>query len=342
MQMKSYCPTACRPTPAFRGNKPWGLWAVRQIVLLALLTLALAEPGVRASAGGKEKTVEELRTVLQQGNFVPCAFVKGERVRLYFTNDHQRLMFKAAWKRPRVSSQEFSYTGAMLECDDSPPSVPTGQSDWREVKVLASHEAVAFVRTAAARLAPVEPNHAAHFQLAAGDVLLLRDSTGEVKLVRFEEMPAGTTIDRRMGRHEFASALAGAMEAELRATYPNDIRFVLMLARGGESRVVFLDLAERQSVVLYTPRPSNDPRRIAKLATTTSSLVSFAVVDNGWAFLKNPVSSATRTLNQGLQWTATLFDPRLRESNPPVPPLTNAPGMELAGWEQWLDKHTDT
>jgi phosphatidylserine/phosphatidylglycerophosphate/cardiolipin synthase-like enzyme len=310
--------------------------------LLALLALALVEPGVRASAGDNVKTFADLQIALRQDGLIPRAFVRNEHMRLYFTNDHQQLMFKAAWKRPRVSSQDFSYTGAMLEGDDSPPAVPTGKSDWREVKVLAGGEAERFVRTAAGRLAPVEPNHAAHFQLAVGDVLLLRDSTGQIKLVRFEELPAGMTIDRRLGRHEFASALAKAMEEELRATYPNDTQFVMMLARGRESRVVFLDLETRESVMLYAPRPSNDPRRVAKLATTTSTLASFLIVDNAWAFLKNPVSSATRTLNQGLQWTATLFDPRLRESNSPVPPLTNGPGMPLAQWEQWLDKHTAT
>jgi cardiolipin synthase len=175
-----------------------------------------------------------------------------------------------------------------------------------------------------------------------GDGLLFRDATGQIKLAHFEEMPAGMAVDRRLGRHEFASALAGAIEEDLRATYPSDTRFVLMLARGRQSRMVFLDLAERQSVVLYSPRLSDDPRRSAKLGLTVYTLASFVIVDNAWAFLKNPVSSLTRTLNQGLQWSATLFDPRLRQSDSFIPPPTNAPSMQLDEWEQWLDNHTHT
>jgi phosphatidylserine/phosphatidylglycerophosphate/cardiolipin synthase-like enzyme len=251
-------------------------------------------------------------------------------------------MFNASWEKPRVTSKEFSYSGAVLECDNSPSAVPAGRSDWREVKLLAGSETEGLVRTAAGRLAPIEANHAIYFQYAAGDGLLFRDGTGQIKLAPFAEMPAGMTIDHRLGRHEFASALAGAMEQDLRATYPNDTRFLLLLEHGRQSPMAFLDLAGRQCVVLNAPRLSDDPRASAKLGLTAYSLASFLVVDNAWSFLKNPVSSLTRTLNQGLQWVATVFDPHLREDNSPVPPPANAPGMHLGEWEQWLDKHTNT
>ena len=39
---------------------------------------------------------------------------------------------------------------------------------------------------------------------------------------------------------------------------------------------------------------------------------------------------------------ADLLSPRLRASSSAIPPLTNAPGMDLAAWEQWLDRHTHT
>ena len=53
MQMKTYCPTAWRPTTAFRRGKRARLRAVSQGGLLALLALALAQPDVRAATGSK-------------------------------------------------------------------------------------------------------------------------------------------------------------------------------------------------------------------------------------------------------------------------------------------------
>jgi len=58
-----------------------------------LLALALVGPGVRAAGSDKVQTVEQLRAALRQNSFVPRAFIKGDQVRLYFTNAEQRLMF---------------------------------------------------------------------------------------------------------------------------------------------------------------------------------------------------------------------------------------------------------
>ena len=79
-----------------------------------------------------------------------------------------------------------------------------------------------------------------------------------------------------------------------------------------------------------------------KLGGNLKTLLSFVLVDNVWAFLKNPVSSTTRTVHQGVQWTGTIIEPRLRDKGTTFPELTNAPGMDLIAWERWLDRHTDT
>ncbi len=58
---------------------------------LPMLALLLACPGICAAASGKAQTVEQLRAALGQDRFVPRAFLKGDQVRLYFTNAEQRL-----------------------------------------------------------------------------------------------------------------------------------------------------------------------------------------------------------------------------------------------------------
>jgi phosphatidylserine/phosphatidylglycerophosphate/cardiolipin synthase-like enzyme len=103
-------------------------------------------------------------------------------------------------------------------------------------------------------------------------------------------------------------------------------------------RLVFLDLTPREAVVLYLPRKVDNSREVARFGSRFKNLVSFIVIDNALAFLKNPISSSTRAVNQAVQWPQTVF-PRLTRPKSKIPPLTHAPGMDLAAWEQWLDRH---
>ncbi len=270
-------------------------------------------------------------------NSIPRAFLKDRHLRLYSGGDGEGVLFSTEWRKARVAAQGFSYTGAMLKRDPSPPALPAASSSWREITVVDVAQGDRLLRTVATHLVPAEQGHGVYAQYAFGDVVLFRDTTGTVKLVPFEEKPAGVIIDRRYSRHELASASAGFIEKELRATYPNETAFVLHWHRGARVRMTFLDLEERESIVLFPP--ADDIQRGKPKLAGLRTLSSFVVVDNGWAFLKNPVSSATRTVHQGLQWTATLLDRRLRDKTEAIPPLTQSPGMDLTAWEDWLDRH---
>ncbi len=259
--------------------------------------------------------------------------MKHERIRLYFTNDG--FAFNAKWKKPRVSAQEIHYAIAMVECDTSPPALPAEKSEWRPVRTVAGTECERLLRSATAKLAPTNPAHGIYAQFSMGDRVLYRNAAGEVKFTQFEEKPPEIVIDRRYGRQEITSALVQAVKADLRAAYPNETRFVAM-STFGHPRLLYLDLEKHQAVVLLVPRAGRDPNNPA-LAHNVQTLTSFALMDNGWSFLKNPISSATRTVHQFLQWTATMLQPPLRSYGSTIPPVTNAPGMDLIAWEKWLD-----
>ncbi|MCI0738957.1 MAG: phosphatidylserine/phosphatidylglycerophosphate/cardiolipin synthase family protein [Gemmataceae bacterium] len=307
---------------------------LRLIAVWALLPVA-------GFASGSEelRTEQQFKRAAEWTNVVPRVFVKARKVRIYFTNADEQLMFKAAWKRSRVAAQDLNYRAAELEFDASSPKIPSS-GQWREARVLTRDESERFMRVAAEHLAPARPLHGVYCQYALGDLVLFRSGAGDVKLVRFEEKPENVTIDARLGRHELAEAVAKSIETDVRAAYPGNTSFVLTPTRAIGSRLVLIDFAAREAVALYAPQVSADPRHAAKLALTAANLASFAIVDNGWAFLKNPVSSLTRTLNQGLQWSVTLLGPRLRDRASTIPAVTNGPGMDLSDWERWLDQHT--
>ncbi len=302
--------------------------------LLALLPVATL-----AAAAGDLPPDRHLGSLQYWSNAVARAFMEDGHIRLYFTNAGQGVMFKASWEKSRVKAQEFSFASTTLKVEKSPPPVPAAKSSWREVPALAGAESVRFLRAGAMRVVPAEPGHGLYGRYAFGDAVLFRGTNGDVQLVAAQDKPPEIQIDRRYSRQELASLTAETIEGDLRKAYPNATAFVLTLGHDTSYRMVVLDLARRQAVVLYSPAAANDSGSF-RLGGNLSTLASFAVVDNGWAFLKNPVSSSLRTLNQGLQWTRLLLRRHLRVRSSTIPPLTLAPGMDLVAWEQWLDRNT--
>ena len=327
-------PTPIRFRRVSRRGREWGRAGCIATFLLALAALGLA---VRAGDGAGQGARAGAEP--EWGRQVPRVFLKGDQARLYFLQGKEHALLKGGWKRPRVPAQGFHTHFVALESDASPPPLPKPQQKWRELKVLPFAEWRPFARSALEGLVPTEAGRGLYIQYAAGEVVLFRDVGGKFQAVPLDAAPMGMVADRRLGPSETAAAVASAVETNLVAAYPEDE--VVVLAPPPEARplrwVVF-DRAERRVMVLLAPPAGTSAPRGSKI----SSLASFVLVDQVWALVKNPVSSLTRTLNQGLQWTAALFDPRLREGKAAPPAITGEQPMDLALWERWLDQHTDT
>ncbi len=293
-------------------------------------------------AAGFSATAAEVKsstTIRDWTNSIPRVFIKSRHLRFYSGAESNRAMFRAEWKKPRVAAQEFSYQGATLKRDKRANAIPSPKSDWREVVVIEAAQGNHLLRGFATNTAPAEPGHGIYVQQALGDLVLFRDTTGKIQRVPFDEKPADIVIDRRFSRHEMASTTALFLEKELKTAYPDQTAFVILWQPGEHVRVTFLDLKERETITLFPPVEETQGDWPV-FGGTVKMLGSFAIVDNGWGFLKNPVSSATRTIHQMLQWTGSFFEPSLRDRATTIPPVaTNAPGMDLVAWENWLDKH---
>ena len=105
-------------------------------------------------------------------NSIPRAFLKDRHLRLYSGAEGERVLFKTEWKKTRVAAQEFSYAGAMLKRDTSPPALPAASSAWREIKVLDVAQGDRLIRAVAAHLVPAERGMEFYSQYAFGDVVL--------------------------------------------------------------------------------------------------------------------------------------------------------------------------
>lgn len=309
----------------------------RFLGFLSALTVALLTAASAPASSLSDNYAEQaLQTLRNQTNLHPRAFVEDHKIRIYYTNSAGLCMLTASWKLPRATAAKFVYASAPLQPSKSPKPMPEANSRWHEATVLSHAESERLIHKVAEHIVPIEPGHGIFCRFALGEAMLYRDADGQVQIAEQTNHPANITIDRRYTRHEFASAAAAELETDLRTTHPGQTAFVLAIGRGNRLRLTFLDLAQKQAVVLYVPSKPEDQEHVIR--NVLGDMTSIILVDNGFSFLKNPITSSVRTVNQGIQLPLTLLH-GLTNPKSEIPPLTHAPGMDLAAWEEWLDDH---
>lgn len=295
------------------------------------------------SVAEKQRSLEEWRSLTAPTNPPPRVFVKGDNIRFYFRSDGGVEGFKADWKPLRVPARDYRVNSALLHWDQRLPEVPRVEEGWREARVIAGADWQRLSTRVVSALTPAEPRHAVFYQAFLADGLLYRDEDGTARLVSLREQPAGLVIDRRHTIEETLEILAREIEIELARSHPGETLFLIMSPNARRfTQPLLLDRKERQCVwlapaVLYDPTEGGLP-----LVATAQGVGALLVESHGLALLKNPVSSAARLADLGVQTALRFLRPPLRRARGELPPAGEAPGMNLAEWEQWLDRYTGT
>lgn len=306
--------------------------------LLACLFL-LASP-VRADDKAAE-TDRALRRTLTEGRI--RAFVKGNRVRMYWETDGPPVVFKARWEKGPLQGRDFAYYTAELQQDKTPARIPGPRSTWHEVTVLDLESWRGYSQRARKRLVPEEPGSGVYVQLMDGERVFVRDSTGRIQSLSVKEKPPDTTIVRRYNAHEFAIQIGRLVESGLASHYPAQTRFLGVYLSGSFApRFILFDFSRNACVLLHGPLDVGRGEGVIPFSSKLAILTSLILESHVYALLKNPVSSVGRLLNAGVQSVARLTTPRLPSFDTAAPALTGAGGMDLAEWETYLDKTTRT
>lgn len=291
----------------------------------------------------KQRSLEEWRSLTASTNPPPRVFVKGNNIRFYFRSDGGVEGFKADWKRLRVPAGDYRVNSALLHWDRRLPQVPGLEEGWREARVIAGADWQALSTRLVAALAPAEPGHAVFYQAFLADGLLYRDTNGTARLVSWREPPPGLVIDRRHTIEETLEILAREIEVGLARSHPGESLFLIMSPNARRfTQPLLLDRKERQCVwlapaVLYDPTEGALP-----IVATAQGVGALLVESHGLALVKNPVSSAARLADLGVQTVLRFLRPPLPRSLRELPPAGQRPGMDLAEWEKWLDRYTGT
>jgi phosphatidylserine/phosphatidylglycerophosphate/cardiolipin synthase-like enzyme len=250
--------------------------------------------------------------------------------------------FSAHWSHLRVPSGHYRVHSALLRWDQRLARMPERERSWHEATVIAGTEWRQLATNLVAELAPKTNGHGVFYAAFLADRLLYRDAEGNVRLASATELPQNVVIEHRFPIDETLEHIARVVDSHLAQLHPGDTMFVLMAPNAKRFTQPLLVDRQTHRCVFISPAALYDTsERAFNLATTADGLSALFIEGHGVALLKNPVSSAARLADLGLQTVVRFMRlPLPKPGNPP--PLAHRPEMDLAAWEHWLDLYTGT
>ena len=328
-----------RPLCPVEGR--WAGW-----VTTALLAAGLGCNAVLASTSGaanRQLSLDEWRALTGPSNTPPRVFVKGDNLRFYFQTTNDMQGFSADWSRVRVPGHDYKVNSAVLRWDPALPKKLTDQHGWHEVRVIPRPAWREFATNLIAILAPPTPGHGAYYQAFLADGLLYRDTNGLPRFSALSDQAAHVVIDRRYSTEETLELLASRIEAMLHERFPGETLFLFMAPNAGRiAHPLLLDRGKRRCVLLW-PAALYDPTESGLgWSGTAQGAEALLLEGHGLALLKNPVSSALRLADLGIQTAVRFLRLPLPRGSTPLPPPGQNARMNLREWEHWLDQYTGT
>jgi cardiolipin synthase len=186
-----------------------------------------------------------------------------------------------------------------------------------------------------AGLAPDQPGHGILLLVQYLEIVVYRDPTGQVKVVKLETMPPGITVDKTFSDADFSREAIRQLESHVTELDRNQSQFLFLT--GESPSFVLVDLHERRLLFLsYPADPEAEPVAVPGWFTLRA-LNSLLIRSLAITAVKNPFTLVGRSLwhlgNSGM----TIVDEGAVDAVRTPPPLYPGPGMNLADWEKELD-----
>ncbi len=291
----------------------------------------------------KQESLDEWRSLTSPTSAPPRVFVKGDLIYFYFTNEADVAGFKAEWKRARVPTEGYKVNTALLRWDQRLPKLPESHRSWREATVIAGADWRQLATNLLTGLTPRLPSHAAYYQAFLADRVLYRDAQGVPRTALLGEQPKDVVIEHSFSVDETLEALARLAEEQLARTHPGDSLFLMMAPNARRfTQPLLLDRQRRRCVFLAPAALYDSTERGGPLALPVRGFSGLFLESHGLALIKNPVSSAARLGDLGVETLVRFLRLPLPKPGRDIPPLATSPGMDLAAWEGWLDRYTGT
>jgi cardiolipin synthase len=312
-------------------------------VFLFALVFSLAGAGARA-ATSKQQSLDEWRNLTSPASEPPRVFLKGNEIRFYFHSETNVMEFSARWSHRRVPTDGYRVNSALLQWKQnlSRPPEPD-QHGWREATVIAGAEWRRLATNLLEVLTPKSPGHGVYYQAFFADRVLYRDGQGVARFALQGEQPGDMIIDHRFSIEETLEVLSRRIEEHLVQNHPRNSLFLIMAPNASRfTEPLLLDRQQRRCVWLSPAVLYDTTERGSAFANSARGFAAALFESHGLALIKNPVSSAARLVDLGLQTAVKVLRFPLPKPATEAPPLAQTNGMDLAAWEKWLDHYTGT
>lgn len=311
------------------------------MVLLFLLGDAMSGARAAVVTTARQQSLEEWRNLTSPAAEPPRVFVKGHRIRFYFQRGTNVTGFDASWRQHRIPPDGYTTASALLRWDKSLSRLPENRQGWREATVIAGAAWRRYATNLLEGLTPQTPWHGVYYQAFLADRVLYRDAQGVPHLAPQGKQPDQVIIDHRFPLEETLQVL-GEQAEKLRAEKHRDEKLFVFMAPNGDrvSQPLLVDRLNRQCVNLLPAALFASADRGPAFAATLQGLGAI-VESHTVPLLKNPVSTVVRLADLGVETAVVVLHLRVpRRAS--YPPLAQTNGMDLVGWEKWLDRYTGT
>ncbi len=313
---------------------------IATVMLLLLLGIGAGNPARGATS--KQLSLDQWRSLTARGAEPPQVFVRGSRVRFYFQTETNVVEFLGSWSSHRVPTEGYKVNSVLLRRGQVSVARPERRG-WREAIVIAGAEWRRLSTNLLESLTPQTPGHGAFYQAFFADRVLYRDEAGAARFAVEGQQPAQITIDHRYPLEETLEVLSGCIEQFLDRGHPTNTLFVIMAPNASRfTQPLLLDRQQRQCVWLSPAALYDTTERGLGIANSAQGLASLLFESHGLALVKNPISSAARLADLGIQTATRFLHLPLPKFSRAVPPLADGQGMDLVEWEKWVDRYTGT
>lgn len=308
-----------------------------------LFLLCLLSQGCASHRISRLQSLNEWRNLNAPTAPPPRVFVRGDRVQFFFPTTNGVEAFSANWAHLRIPTSGLHVHSALLRWNQRLAHMPAGVRGWREANVIAGAEWRQFTTNLLSQLTPATAGHGFYYEAFLAGRLFYRDAQGEPHLAAAGESPLDITIEHRFSIEETLDVVGRVIEEHLPRGHSDEAPFVLMAPNANRfTQPLLVDRAQRQSVVLSPAALYDHAEGGLGLTATAQSLEALLLEGQVIALIKNPVSSVARLADLVTQTVIRFIRLPMPRAKPALPTPGQAPGMNLADWESWLDRYTGT
>lgn len=323
-----------------RWQWPPGIGLIGLVMAIQMASVASV---FSAPPTARQRSLDEWRNLTAPSADPPRVFLKGESIRFYFPTAAGVEAFSARWHHVRVPTDDYKVVTARLRWNERLARLPVPEQGWREATVIAGENWHRLATNLLTALTPFLPGHGVYYQAFLADGLLYRDAQGKPRFVPRSEHPKDIIIDHRFSAEETLELLAHLFEDHLAEGHPGENLFLLMPPTTDHfAQPLLLDRKQRRCIWLAPAVLYDTTERGLNLTGTAQGLEALLIEGQALALLKNPVSSAARLGDLGLETVVRFLRFPFPKPGSSAPPVAYGSGMDLKAWESWLDRYTGT